>query len=144
MEARKLTTAVIAALIITSCSLKEQVTSYSQRDNFYRNVSEIQAGLNACYTPIRTIYSNVNFWQMTECDTDLMYLNVSNQYNAICNISPSRPGCATTVWQNAYYGVSRANTMINAISQALEKGYISEREAVSLKAEAIVLRAFHY
>ena len=144
MEARKLTTAVIAALIITSCSLKEQVTSYSQRDNFYRNVSEIQAGLNACYTPIRTIYSNVNFWQMTECDTDLMYLNVSNQYNAICNISPSRPGCATTVWQNAYYGVSRANTMINAISQALEKGYIAEREAVSLKAEAIVLRAFHY
>ncbi|MGN0188810.1 MAG: RagB/SusD family nutrient uptake outer membrane protein [Candidatus Cryptobacteroides sp.] len=145
MEARKMTMAALACLLtITSCSLKEQVTSYSQREDFYRNVSEIQAGLNACYTPIRSIFSNVNFWQMTECHTDLMYLNVSNQYNAICSISPSRPGCATVVWQNAYSGVSRANTMSNAIDTAAVRGYITGEEALSLKAEAVILRAFHY
>ena len=145
MEARLFKLTAAAVLMLTaSCSLKEQVTSYSERDKFYKNATEIQAGLNACYTPIRSIFSNVNFWQMTECDTDLMYLNVSNQYNAICNISPSRPGCATVIWQNAYYGVSRANTMLNVISQANEKGYISDKEARQLTAEAIVLRALHY
>lgn len=145
MAARnKISAIVLGAIIISSCSLKEQVTSYSTRDNFYRNVTEIQAGLNACYSPIRSVYSNVGFWQMTECTTDLMYLNVSNQYNAICNISPSRPGIAPTVWSSCYQGVSRANTMINAINQAADKKLISAKEASSLMAEAVVLRAFHY
>ena len=88
--------AVLAASVLCSCSLKEQLTSYSEQKNYYRNAKEIQTGLNACYSPIRSIYANVSFWQMTECDTDLMYLNVSNQYNAICNITldtPWYPAC---------------------------------------------------
>ena len=136
--------AVLAASVLCSCSLKEQLTSYSEQKNYYRNAKEIQTGLNACYSPVRSIYANVSFWQMTECDTDLMYLNVSNQYNAICNITPARPGCAVTIWQAGYQGVSRANTMIEAIANARRHGWIGADEAAELNAEAVILRAFFY
>lgn len=145
MKTRLLIASILTGVgMMTSCSLKEQVTSYTQRDSYYRNVKEIQTGLNACYSPIRSIYGNVSFFQLTECTTDLMYLNVSNQYNAICNITPSRPGCATTIWQAAYQGVSRANTMIQATKEAREAGNITSAEADALLAEAVILRAFHY
>lgn len=138
--------AALAALtvILGSCSLKEQLASQSRRDNYYRNVQEIQTGLNGCYSPIRSIYANISFWEMTECATDLMYLNVHNQYNAICNVTPSRPGCATTIWQAGYQGVSRANTMVEAIGQAAENNWISAAEKDKLMAEAVILRAFYY
>jgi len=146
MKARKYIFLFITGVLMTmsSCSLKEQVTSYTIRDNYYRNAKEIQTGLNACYSPIRHIYANISFFQMTECATDLMYLDVHNQYNAICNITPSRPGCAVTIWKVAYQGVSRANAILNAIQQALEKKYITTKEADQLEAEAVILRAFHY
>lgn len=145
MKARFLLVSIFCgALLVTSCSLKEDLTSYTRRDNYYRNAKEIQTGLNACYSPLRSIYANVNFFQLTECATDLMYLNVSNQYNANCNITPSRPGFATNVWYYGYQGVSRSNTMVQAIRQAEEKGWIDSSESGPLMAEAVILRAFSY
>lgn len=145
MEARKyMITALAGALMLCSCSLDEQVTSYSTRDTYYKNAKEIQTGLNACYTPIRNIYANVSFWQMTECTTDLLYLNANNQYNAICGVTPSRPGCATTIWQAGYQGVSRANTMVQVIKEAKDKKLVSAAEAKTLMAEAVILRSFFY
>lgn len=135
---------ILAAALVCSCSLEEELTSYSVQKEYYRNAKEIQTGLNACYSPIREIYANVSFWQMTECATDLMYLNVHNQYNAICNVTPSRPGCAITIWRAGYQGVSRANTMLAAIARAKASGWISASEEEELKAEATVLRAFFY
>ena len=49
MKARlTLFTAVLALSVLCSCSLKEQLTSYSEQKNYYRNAKEIQTGLNAC------------------------------------------------------------------------------------------------
>ncbi|MBO4446593.1 MAG: RagB/SusD family nutrient uptake outer membrane protein [Bacteroidales bacterium] len=145
MKTVKIILAALAlAVLFPACSLEEEVTSYTIRENYYHNAKEIQTGLNSCYSPMRSIYGNVSFFEMTECATDLMYLNVRNQYNAVCNISPSHPGCATTIWQMGYRGVSRANTMIEVIKEAAEKKYISERERVQLNAEAVILRAFFY
>lgn len=144
MRARYIFTFIVTAVMFSSCSLKENLTSYSKRENFYRNAKEIETGLNACYSPIRSVYGNVNFFQMTECATDLLYLNSSTQYNAICNITPSRPGISSTVWSSGYQGVSRANTMVQAINDAIENGYVDQAEGDRLMAEAIILRAFHY
>ena len=135
---------LLLGAVLTSCSLKEELTSYSRSGEYYRNAKEIETGLNACYSPIRQIYANVSFWQLTECATDLMYLNVHNQYNAICNITPSHPGCAITVWQAGYQGVSRANTMVAAIENAASKSWISAEEKDKLMAEAVILRSFYY
>lgn len=139
-------TIAIALLIFgaISCSLKEKITSYTEGDKYYRSVEQIKTGLNACYSPLKLIYTNMGFWEMCECATDLMYLNIDNQIDAVCDIAPARPGAASLVWQRGYQGVSRTNNMIFYTDRAVSEGYIDENEAASLYAEAAVLRSFYW
>lgn len=127
-----------------SCSLKEKITSYTEGDKYYRSVEQIKTGLNACYSPLKLIYTNMGFWEMCECATDLMYLNIDNQIDAVCDIAPARPGAASLVWQRGYQGVSRTNNMIFYTDRAVSEGYINENEAAPLYAEAAVLRSFYW
>lgn len=139
-------TIAIALLIFgaMSCSLKEKITSYTEGDKYYRSVEQIKTGLNACYSPLKLIYTNMGFWEMCECATDLMYLNIDNQIDAVCDIAPARPGAASLVWQRGYQGVSRTNSMIYYTDRAVSEGYINENEAAPLYAEAVVLRSFYW
>lgn len=139
-------TIAIALLIFgaISCSLKEKITSYTEGDKYYRSVEQIKTGLNACYSPLKLIYTNMGFWEMCECATDLMYLNIDNQIDAVCDIAPARPGAASLVWQRGYQGVSRTNSMIFYTDRAVSEGYIDENEAAPLYAEATVLRSFYW
>lgn len=139
-------TIAIALLIFgaMSCSLKEKITSYTEGDKYYRSVEQIKTGLNACYSPLKLIYTNMGFWEMCECATDLMYLNIDNQIDAVCDIAPARPGAASLVWQRGYQGVSRTNSMIFYTDRAVSEGYINENEAAPLYAEASVLRSFYW
>ena len=139
-------TIAIALLIFgaISCSLKEKITSYTEGDKYYRSVEQIKTGLNACYSPLKLIYTNMGFWEMCECATDLMYLNIDNQIDAVCDIAPARPGAASLVWQRGYQGVSRTNNMIFYTDRAVSKGYIDENEAAPLYAETAVLRSFYW
>ena len=139
-------TIAIALLIFgaMSCSLKEKITSYTEGDKYYRSVEQIKTGLNACYSPLKLIYTNMGFWEMCECTTDLMYLNIDNQIDAVCDIAPARPGAASLVWQRGYQGVSRTNSMIFYTDRAVSESYINENEAAPLYAEASVLRSFYW
>lgn len=139
-------TIAIALLIFgaMSCSLKEKITSYTEGDKYYRSVEQIKTGLNACYSPLKLIYTNMGFWEMCECATDLMYLNIDNQIDAVCDIAPARPGAASLVWQRGYQGVSRTNNMLFYTDRAVSEGYINENEAAPLYAEAAVLRSFYW
>lgn len=139
-------TIAIALLIFgaMSCSLKEKITSYTEGDKYYRSAEQIKTGLNACYSPLKLIYTNMGFWEMCECATDLMYLNIDNQIDAVCDIAPARPGAASLVWQRGYQGVSRTNSMIFYTDRAVSEGYINENEAAPLYAEAAVLRSFYW
>lgn len=139
-------TIAIALLIFgaMSCSLKEKITSHTEGDKYYRSVEQIKTGLNACYSPLKLIYTNMGFWEMCECATDLMYLNIDNQIDAFCDIAPARPGAASLVWQRGYQGVSRTNNMIFYTDRAVSEGYINENEAAPLYAEAVVLRSFYW
>lgn len=139
-------TIAIALLIFgaMSCSLKEKITSYTEGDKYYRSVEQIKTGLNACYSPLKLIYTNMGFWEMCECATDLMYLNIDNQIDAVCDVAPARPGAASLVWQRGYQGISRTNSMIYYTDRAVSEGYIDENEAAPLYAEAAVLRSFYW
>ena len=115
--------------------------SYSTRDSYYRSEVQVRTGLSGCYNPARTIYVNVGFWQMTECTTDLIYMSGSTQYNANCDVSPSRPGVSSTVWSNGYTGVMRCNEMIDLIGASK---YFTPEQKLPWIAEAVVMRAFYY
>ena len=133
--------AICAMSILFGCSLKEEIVSNSTRDTYYKNEVQIRTGLNGCYTQIRTIYNNTGFWHMTECTTDLISLSNSTQYNANCDVSPSRPGISTTVWSNGYAGVMRCNEMIDVITKSED---FTDEQKLPWLAEASVLRAFYY
>ena len=132
---------ICSMCIVFGCSLKEEVVSNSTRDTYYKNEIQVRTGLNGCYTQIRTIYNSTGFWHMTECTTDLLSLSNSTQYNANCDVSPSRPGISTTVWSNGYSGVMRCNEIIDVLT---ESEYFTEEQKLPWIAEAMVLRAFYY
>lgn len=140
---KKIILTIAAVVSLTGC-LKEKVLSYATPDNYYTSVVEIKTGLNGCYNPLRTILGARGFWEMTEMDADLLYINGSTYYDASCNISPAQPGIGRYVWQYGYSGVQRTNEMIYSISRAVQKGYIKERESLPLMGEAAILRALYY
>lgn len=133
----------VMALLLSGC-LKEKNESYTTLDNYFQTAAQIETGLNGCYNSLRTIYQHRGYWQMTEIAADLMYMSSSTQYDANCDVSPARPGAASTVWQYGYIGVKNTNEMTYAISKAVENGYITEEAAAPLYAEAAVLRAMYY
>lgn len=134
----------LLSLLFNACSLKEDMRGYSRYDSYYTTLQQCQTGINACYNLIRSQLSGTGFWEATECTTDLMFLNLSNQYNATLDISPTKPAIASTIWQYSYTGVMRANGMLAAIDRNIAKGYYTEAEALPYKGELLVLRAFFY
>ncbi len=137
-------TAAAMLLLSAGCSLKEDLISESLTDDWYRTPEECRTGVNACYNPIRNQFGGYNVWVAIECTTDLMFLNHSMNYNATLDISPTKPAVASTIWQNCYQGVMRTNSLIAAIDRSVDAGNFTEEEALPLKGETIVLRAFYY
>lgn len=133
----------ISALLLASCTIGEKNDSYATFDDYYLNAQQIKAGLNACYPPLRYFY-NHNFFQMTECASDLMFLNSIYRPNANCIVSPASPGIAEDIWHYAYQGISRANEMDEAIRRALENGWITPAEGNAFLAEAAIARGLYY
>ena len=131
---------ITAAFLLCGCSLDEKMRSASSPDDYYTSEVQCRAGLNACYQPLRSIYANVGYFQVTELQSDLIFSKRTDQYNAILQISPSAPQFGTTMWQNGYLGVMRANAVIAGI----ERSSISEDLKKPLLAEAVVLRAMFY
>lgn len=131
-------------LMMSGCSLKEELKSDSTTENYYKNAMQIRTGLNGCYTSARSVFTHSGFFQMTECAADLMYQDASTYYDANCDISPSRPGVASRVWGSSYEGVMRCNAIIAAIDSAFQNACIAESEAKAFTAEAVVMRALYY
>ena len=136
--------AAVSLLLFAGCSLKEQLISDSRTEDWFETPQECRTGINACYNPIRNQLGGYNFWVATECTTDLMFLNHSMNYNATLDISPTKPAVASTIWQNCYQGVMRTNGLLAAIDRSVAAGNFTEDEALPLKGETIVLRAFFY
>lgn len=141
---KKIFAVIVIALAAASCSLKEEFTSYTRQEDYYKNKIQIQSGINACYNMLRSMYGGASFWMVTECTTDLMFLNDPNAYNAILNISPAQPSFSATIWKYCYMGVMRANAMMAALDKAEETEAFSFEEIQQLRAETVILRAYFY
>ena len=131
---------ILSAIALVGCTLEEQVLSSSEPDKFYQTVPQCLTGLNGCYLPLRSIYSNADYFEACEVATDLIYHNTSSYYDAQCNYTQSQARIGTTIWTQCYLGVMRCN----AIYYAIEKSPLTLEEKMPLMAEAVVLRAFYY
>lgn len=142
----KKTFIIYLAILATfsSCSLKEDPTSFSEADEYYDTLTKCQTGVNSLYTNVRAMLNGTGMFQTTECASDLMIMNLSSAQNAILDISPAKPGFASNLWQGCYTGIMKANNIIYYIDKGVETEKFGETEALELKGEAIVLRAFFY
>lgn len=129
---------VIAALALSSCSLEEPLKGYSEGATSYRTELQCDAALRGTYTPLHYIY-NLQFFFATEACTDIWSSSSSDQ-NAQLDITPAKPGVATTVWKYAYKGIERANECVEGISGNQLKNDVK----LPLVAEARVMRALYY
>lgn len=139
---KKILISILTMVFLSSCSLKEEMKL--RNDNFYNDAIQCQSGINACYSMLRNQIGGYNYWVAMECPTDYMSYNLSQAYNAILNVSPSRPGVASTLWLNCYTGIMRANAMVGAIAKCRENDGCSQEEALKMTAETVTLRAFFY
>lgn len=97
-------------------------------------------GLNACYTNIRNIYNNKEYFVVCEGQSDLLYINRSDQPNAVLMVTPSTPRFGSTMWTYCYIGVSR----VNSVEAAILRSPLSDAEKAPLLAEATVLRSLFF
>ena len=141
MKYRSILIALAAALALPfqSCSLKEDTSSISTPDNFFRKYSECQSVVNSCYIPIKSIYTYTYFLAV-ECVSDVIYCP-SGTRDAQLDISPAVPRFGQTMWTQGYLGVQRCNYAIQGIEKS--EG-ITDKERIELLCEAKVLRALFY
>lgn len=137
---KKILFTLVAGCILCSCSLEEKILSSSTQDSYYQTVAQCITGLNSCYTNIRNIYNNKEYFVVCEGQSDLLYINRSDQPNAVLMVTPSTPRFGSTLWTYCYIGVSR----VNAVEAAIVRAPLTDAEKAPLLAEATVLRSLFF
>ena len=130
---------VSIACIAGACSLEEDTSSLYTPENYFASKAECQSAVNACYIPIKSIYT-YTYFLATECCTDIMYCG-SGTLDARLDISPAVPRFGQTVWTQGYLGVQRCNFAIEGIEESTA---ISDDDKIELICEAKALRGFYY
>ena len=137
---KKILYTLLAGCLLCSCSLDEKILSSSTTETYYQTVGQCITGLNGCYTNIRNIYNNRQYFVVCEGQSDLLYINRSDQPNAVLMVTPSTPQFGSTMWTYCYIGVSR----VNAVEAAIRRSPLSDEEKAPLLGEATVLRSLFY
>ena len=137
---KKILYILLTGCLLCSCSLDEKILSSSTQETYYQTVAQCLTGLNGCYTNIRNIYNNKEYFVVCEGQSDLLYINRSDQPNAVLMVTPSTPRFGSTMWTYCYICVSR----VNAIEAAINRSPLSDEEKAPLLAEATVLRSLFY
>lgn len=137
---KKILITLVAAGVLCGCSLDEKILSSSTLESYYQTSAQCITGLNGCYTNIRNIYNNKEYFVVCEGQSDLLYINRSDQPNAVLMVTPSVPRFGSTMWTYCYLGVSR----VNAVEAAIKRAPLADAEKAPLLAEATVLRSLFY
>lgn len=137
---KKILCILLAGTALCACTLKEDILSSSTQEGYYKTAAQCITGLNSCYTNIRNIYNNKEYFVVCEGQSDLLYINRSDQPNAVLMVTPSTPRFGSTMWTYCYIGVSR----VNSVEAAILRSPLSDAEKAPLLAEATVLRSLFY
>lgn len=137
---KKILLLALSVVALVGCTLEEKIISSSTPETYYQTEKQIETGLNGCYIPLKSIYTNYAFIQYADGGTDLMYKNSSDATDANAMYTPTTPRFGSTVWQQGYLGVMRCNAMYAAI----ERAPLTDEEKAPLFAECVIVRAFFY
>lgn len=135
---------IISALLLASCSkLLEEHPKSIAAENFYNTPAEVEAGLNAIYTPVR---GSGMFGALYECQLEIyaeyMYGRGShaplNDYKGLDNTNITRVG---DMWAGFYQAIRNANIVIERAPQGTN---LTAAQVNKYVGEARFLRALWY
>ena len=96
---KKILLLALSVFALVGCTLEEKIISSSTPETYYQTEKQIETGLNGCYIPLKSIYTNYAFIQYADGGTDLMYKNSSDATDANAMYTPTTPRFGATVWQ---------------------------------------------
>jgi len=153
---RSLTVAALSCLALSACSdkfLTESPIDFVGPTNFYGNAGDALAATNAAYASFVTLpsplsndgYYGRNFFMIVEYPTEVVTnrLSAGNERSLYDNYNPTMTPAhpyLQSVWQSAYAGINRANSVIDRVPDVPMDTVLRRR----LVAEAKFLRAVHY
>lgn len=141
MKTRLIITAGVTVLLFCahSCSLKEERRSFANRESSYNTIFQMRSVVNSCYMPLKAIFIS-SFGMGMEAATDLWYDNTSIA-DAICDLSPTKPGIGSTVWTQCYKGIMYCNEAIECMQR---NSSVPVGDKGPYIGECITLRALYY
>jgi len=144
------------SLVAAGCSdknLTEVPAAFVSPENFYKNEGDAQAALTSAYatfmdeeSPLSNAdYVGRNLWMLVEYPTEVVTsrLSAANERSMIGDFHTqfsSSHAYLQTVWEAAYFGINRANTVIGRVP-AVQMDATRRDQIV---AQAKFLRAVHY
>lgn len=133
--------ALCSALLFTGCeSLLEEEPKTIVTENFYQTTEDLQAAVNAVYSPLRSVRSEQI--AVLSAHTDWGYGRGSRaQYNDFDGFNPTNINAAAERWNSFYQGIRNANLVIKNTHLATE---VAEEDRLQFIAEAKFLRALTY
>lgn len=135
-----------AALLVTGCdsALERYPLDVPSADTFYTNETEIQGGVNACYS---FIVSRNNSYLSPEFSwdafSDVMFIRggVFAQ-NILMSVLDNKDGYFRSLWLDMYGGIGRCNLMLEKIEANKDK--IAADKVKQFQGEVYFLRAYYY
>jgi hypothetical protein len=141
---KKLIIIFFSFILFSSCEkLLEEKPESIAAEVFYNTAKEVEAGLNAIYTPVRgTGTIGALYPCQLEIYTEYLYGRGShaplNEYQGLDNTNITRIG---DMWRAFYQSIRNANIVISRVKLAAA---ISDADKIKYEAEAKYLRALWY
>ena len=139
---------IILAITIGFSSCNKAIELYPldvpSAETFYTNETEIQGGVNACYTFI-TAGNNGYFAPEFSMDalTETVFIRGGGfAQNVMQSVLDFKEGHFRTLWLNMYQGIARCNLMLQKIEE--NKNKIPAATVKQFQGEVYFLRAYYY
>jgi len=137
---------LIALLLVTGCdsALERYPLDVPSAETFYTNETEIQGGVNACYSFVVASgngYLNPEFsWDAL---ADVVFIRGGGfAQNYLMSTLDYKDGYFRSLWLNMYQGIGRCNLMLEKIEANKDK--ITADKVKQFQGEVYFLRAYYY
>lgn len=137
---------LIALLLVTGCdsALERYPLDVPSAETFYTNETEIQGGVNACYSFVVASgngYLNPEFsWDAL---ADVVFIRGGGfAQNYLMSTLDYKDGYFRSLWLNMYQGIGRCNLMLEKIEANKDK--IAADKVKQFQGEVYFLRAYYY
>lgn len=138
--------AVMVLLLVTGCdsALERYPLDVPSAETFYTNETEIQGGVNACYSfMVASNYSYLSPEFSWDALADIVFIRGGGfAQNMLMSVLDFKEGYFRTLWLNMYQGIGRCNLMLEKIEANKDK--LAADKIKQFQGEVYFLRAYYY